>query len=88
MPNPNRRHRNLKRELVARLRDVPCMDCKQSYPSYVMEFDHTRGAKLFSIAKAVTQGYKALSEELLKCDVVCANCHLVRTYDKKQTQGS
>ena|SRR5579859_5921521 len=67
-------------------KDVPCTDCGNRYPSYVMQFDHL-GGKLFDIATAVQQGWislKKLRQEIAKCEVVCANCHAERTYRRRQ----
>jgi len=65
--------------------DRGCMDCKLSFPHYVLEFDHVpeRGEKKGSPAivaynKSLEEGMK----ELKKCDVVCANCHKKRTYER------
>ena len=61
-----------------------CMDCKEDYPYYVLEFDHREGEeKLFNISRAT--GIVNLSEvikEIDKCDVVCSNCHKVRTWKR------
>ena len=69
-------------------KDAPCVDCGQRYPFYVMEFDHREGeTKLFNIAD-VTSKYRTsretLDRELAKCDLVCANCHRERTYQRQQ----
>ena len=59
---------------------IPCADCKESYPCYVMEFDHVRGEKWATITHLVQQGYAkiAIEKEIQKCDLVCANCHRLR----------
>lgn len=60
-------------------KNVPCKDCGKSYPYYVMDFDHL-GPKLFSISKGSRQhSYLELLLEIKKCEVVCANCHRIRT---------
>jgi hypothetical protein len=67
-------------------KDVPCTDCGNRYPSYVMQFDHL-GDKKFDIATAVQQGWislKRLRREIAKCEVVCANCHAERTHQRRQ----
>jgi len=63
------------------IKDVPCNDCNIKYPSYVMDFDHRdQKQKLGSINSRIMRGsWKKLQEEIKKCDVVCANCHRVRT---------
>jgi hypothetical protein len=47
-----------------------------------MDFDHVRGKKLFCVGSLVVQqgvGRRQALEEIAKCDVVCANCHRLRT---------
>ena len=59
----------------------PCVDCGQSYPA-VLEFHHVRGVKRKEVTRLVRDGYsiKTIQKEIDKCDVVCANCHKLRTY--------
>lgn len=60
------------------LKDNPCMDCGETN-IIVLEFDHKdRSTKTANIADLVTKR-KRLLEEIDKCDVVCANCHRIRT---------
>lgn len=60
------------------------MDCLKLYPFYCMDFDHVRGKKKFDIGKAVLLQVtmKELLAEIAKCEIVCANCHRVRTYGR------
>jgi hypothetical protein len=62
---------------------LECLDCGTT-DTRVLEFDHVRGEKLFNIG-GIRKGMKALEEEIAKCDVVCANCHRIRTYDRDKT---
>lgn len=59
-----------------------CKDCGNSNPM-VLEFDHLPGSvKKFDVARAVagsTRSWLAIQAEIDKCDVVCANCHRIRT---------
>jgi hypothetical protein len=68
------------------LKDKPCSDCKTKYPYYVMDFDHREGTvKSGNIAHLVNQNfwtYEKLLKEIDKCDIVCANCHWVRTFNR------
>lgn len=81
----SKRYKDDIRALLAELKAVPCADCGKTYPPYVMDFDHVRGKKLF----AVTDGYgkrkfplRKILAEIKKCDVVCANCHRIRTHSR------
>lgn len=70
------------------LKDKPCMDCNQSYPYYVMDFDHrdpsTKVACVGHIHKFRTE--EKLLKEIEKCDLVCSNCHRVRTYKRNHSE--
>lgn len=61
---------------------LPCVDCKLYYPSYVMDFDHLRD-KTDSIARFVGGTLTRLKTEIDKCELVCSNCHRVRTYSRR-----
>ena len=64
----------------------PCADCGNKFPHYVLQHDHLPGAeKLFNVSTAVTQGIsiKKIKLEIEKCELVCANCHAKRTYDRR-----
>lgn len=58
-----------------------CTDCDIT-DVRVLQFDHVpeRGPKLFNIPSRVHIGnWDLVAAELDKCDVVCANCHAIRT---------
>jgi len=69
------------REFIATyLRKHPCVDCGES-DILVLQFDHCRGTKAFSISLMVKNRHSLakIKEEIAKCDVRCANCHMRRT---------
>lgn len=73
------------RAWIAEIKAVPCMDCKQSYPSYVMDMDHrVPSEKVGDIGAMITKGsWSKLKEEVDKCDIICANCHRERTHGSR-----
>jgi hypothetical protein len=74
-------YRSERRAIVDAAKDVPCMDCKQKFPSFVMDFDHRDPSiKLFGVGKNMGRSVATLLAEIAKCDVVCANCHRIRTH--------
>ena len=79
--NPDRR-RNATDFVRDFKRNNPCTDCGSTYPFYVMDLDHIRGTKLMDISRLVSRGasLSKLSTEIAKCDLVCANCHRIRTF--------
>lgn len=67
-----------------------CTDCANSDPR-VLEFDHLPGhEKLHEISKLLSGGYSwaTIEDEIKKCEVVCANCHRIRTIERAGTYRS
>jgi hypothetical protein len=52
-----------------------CLDCGERDP-VVLQFDHARGVKKFTIGAFAQASRKTLKLELAKLDVRCANCHV------------
>lgn len=78
------RQRN--REFIAQVKtSAPCADCGVSYPPYVMQFDHFGEDKDRAVATlaGAPVSLKRLQTEIDKCELVCANCHAERTYQRR-----
>ena len=67
---------------INKLKDIPCADCGAKYPPYVMDFDHVKGKKKFKVSDRGNLNLKFVLREVEKCDVVCSNCHRVRTHNR------
>lgn len=77
----NRRRKEIREEVKTYKSTTPCADCKKTYPHYVMDFDHVRGKKSYNISdKLRVSPSPSIWKEIVKCEVVCANCHRERTY--------
>jgi hypothetical protein len=62
----------------------PCKDCGITNP-VVLEFDHIRGKKVDNISDMPGKyPWLDIIREIKKCDVVCANCHRLRTAKKSR----
>lgn len=73
------------REIVRDAKNRPCADCGNLYHFCVMDFDHRPDEEKIrevSDLKNFSSETK-LREEIAKCDVVCANCHRIRTYKRR-----
>ncbi|CAN5491958.1 hypothetical protein BH23ACT9_BH23ACT9_25270 [soil metagenome] len=78
-----RARREVNAEIIAAAKAVPCTDCGQRYETEQMDFDHVRGTKRFDIgAMRAIASRRTLLDEIAKCDVVCANCHRMRTFGR------
>jgi hypothetical protein len=83
-------YRNARQDIKAwiynYLLDNPCIDCGESDPMR-LTFDH-RENKHFDLGKAFIGKAKDLGSvqlEIAKCDVRCANCHIVKTHIEQDT---
>lgn len=77
----NGRYRKDRRAIIDQAKDKPCADCGSIFPPYVMDFDHMRGSKkVANIASMTGWSIEAIKKEIDKCDVVCSNCHRIRTH--------
>lgn len=65
---------------------TPCHDCHVQYKHYIMEFDHREGKEL-CVTSAISWSWKKMLSEVVKCDVVCSNCHSERTWQRKTAGG-
>jgi hypothetical protein len=75
------KRRALLLQRINELKDRPCADCGVRYPPFVMDFDHVAGQKIDDICgmrRRMMKWHKILAE-MEKCEVVCANCHRMRT---------
>ena len=74
------------RDFIYQFKNKPCTDCGVSYHPVVMDFDHREGeVKLFGLAQAPSRGKSEedILAEISKCDLVCSNCHRMRTHRRK-----
>lgn len=71
-------------------KSAPCHDCGIVYPPVVMDFDHVRGTKLADISAlvSVAASNARLDLEIAKCELVCANCHRLRTFARRGTPNT
>ena len=61
-----------------------CVDCGYCEHLAALDFDHVSGEKerLVSFAKSIEQA----KTEIAKCEVRCANCHRIRTWERKKRE--
>jgi hypothetical protein len=61
--------------------NTPCTDCGETFPAFVMHWDHLPGFdKAGDIGTMLAHvSREAILKEIKKCELVCANCHVIRT---------
>lgn len=60
----------------------PCMDCGVTLDPVAMDFDHVRGDKIKQISDMWSWSRAKVEVEIAKCDLLCANCHRVRSVSR------
>jgi len=85
-----KRKRRVKKEnhlMVQELKHNPCCDCGRSFLYYCMDFDHKDPTKKrYNINAMIGKGYEIILNEISKCDLVCANCHRLREFNKSKNR--
>jgi hypothetical protein len=62
-----------------------CADCEWAEWPRGLDWDHVRGVKVAGVATLIANSrpWSEVREEMAKCDVVCANCHRIRTAGRR-----
>ena len=74
--------------LAIKYAGVACMDCETVFPMCVMDFDHgpeeTKEFKISGLGGKLATPFmkRKVEKEIAKCDLVCSNCHRVRTQER------
>ena len=68
------------RWLAAFKKNKPCADCKGLFSTVCMDFDHRDPhEKKANISRMYQNTMEQILDEIAKCDLVCSNCHRIRT---------
>lgn len=60
-----------------------CCICGYKAHAAALDFNHIRGDKKFNVSQDLKVALHKLLAEIEKCDVLCANCHRVHTYENR-----
>lgn len=70
------------RDWIDQQKSVPCADCGGVFDPICMDFDHLpEYAKVMDISmmRRRRMAWDKIKAEIVKCEVVCANCHRLRS---------
>jgi hypothetical protein len=68
-------------DIVDAMKLKPCTDCNKTYMPIQMDFDHVSGEKHDNVSSLMHRhkSLRRVLDEISKCELVCSNCHRVRT---------
>jgi len=80
-----RGHRKEVADVINEMKRKPCMDCGLVFPPICMDFDHRPGTKkVRNVSQMVRDSsLNTVLVEISKCDLVCSNCHRIRTHSRE-----
>lgn len=75
------------REFLTQIKmSTGCVDCGYRKAPEALDFDHVFGEKSYNVGMRISVTPETLKKEIAKCEVVCANCHRIRTYERHQAR--
>lgn len=79
-----------RKEMVQKIQDLKaetgCTDCG-IIDRRVLDFDHIGSDKIADVSELIRRGHAwpKISAEIAKCEVVCSNCHRIRTWERRES---
>ena len=83
----NKKRRTKRRAFVNRVKTkYGCKKCGYNEHPVALHLNHINPTnKLYSIAEMISQSkpWIMIKEEIRKCEILCANCHSIHSYEEK-----
>ena len=71
------------REAIDSLKlELGCTDCGYNANPEALDFDHLEDKKM-AVAHGTLASWPKVLNEMAKCEIVCANCHRIRTGQRR-----
>jgi len=84
-----KKYQQSRRELINKIKlEKGCCKCGYNEHSAALDFNHISGVKSFSISQDPKVALARLLAEIDKCEVLCANCHRIHTYENRHWQAN
>jgi hypothetical protein len=76
-----------RRDLINKIKiDRGCAKCGYNAHPAALDFNHVHGEKSFGVGQDPKVAMHRLIKEIAKCEILCANCHRVHTFENKHWQ--
>lgn len=79
-----KRYQQSRRVLINKIKlERGCSVCGYNAHAAALDFNHVYGEKLFNVSQDPKVALYKLLEEIAKCEILCANCHRIHTYENR-----
>jgi hypothetical protein len=80
----NAAYQQSRRDLISKIKvEMGCAQCGYNAHSAALDFNHVKGVKKFNVSQDPKVALQKLLAEIAKCEVLCANCHRIHTYENR-----
>lgn len=79
-----KKYQQSRRDLINKIKlDRGCSVCGYNAHAAALDFNHAYGEKHFNVSQDPKVALHKLLEEISKCEILCANCHRIHTYENR-----
>jgi hypothetical protein len=83
------KYQRSRREFINKIKiEKGCAKCGYAVHPAALDFNHISGVKLFSVSQDPKIALVKLLAEIDKCEILCANCHRIYTYENRHWQAN
>ena len=80
----SKKYQQSRRDLINKIKvERGCSICGYNAHSAALDFNHVRGDKEFNVSQDPKIALSRLLNEIDKCEILCANCHRIHTYENR-----
>ena len=85
----NKAYQQSRRDIINKIKmDKGCFKCGYKAHAAALDFNHVRGDKKFNVSQDPKVALHRLMAEIDKCEVLCANCHRIHTFENRHWQAN
>lgn len=85
------RGRVKRQDIVNKIKDIPCVNCKEKFDYWLMDFNHLPNHVKYAAVSAMIMKLAPIDkilEEVSKCEILCVRWHRYFTFGKKYKNNS
>jgi hypothetical protein len=82
-------YQKIRKDFINKIKmDKGCSKCGYKNHAAALDFNHVHGDKKFNISQDSKVAMDKLLAEIEKCEILCANCHRIHTFENRHWQAN